>query len=183
MGYSVRTRGANLTEGPVRVIQPRSLEAGPRINLDNTDYTNPVDIDPRHLLLNNDLIFRTRGSRFEATMYQNDGVATVAASPLVVIRVTHPTLQAGFLAWFLNNDPGTRRQVDRNAANHTIPSLAGRTIAEIAVPVPPVETQNLVLEAAALGARQQEILRRLLELNEKHFNAALGQSVRRWNKE
>lgn len=183
LGYSVRTRGANLTEGPVRVIQPRSIEAGPHINLLNCDYTNPGDINPLHFLLDDDLIFRTRGSRFEATVYRSDSVATVAASPLIVIRITHPGLQASYLAWYLNNDPETRRHIDRNTVTRAIPSLNGSAVAAIRVAVPPVEVQNTVLAAAAVGAQQQDLLRRLLVLNEKYVNAALGEAVRRLNKE
>ena len=181
LGYSVRTRGANLTEGPVRVIQPRTIEAGPHINLLNCDYTNPDDINPLHFLQANDLVFRTRGSRFEAAIYRHDNVATVAASPLVVVRVKHPGLQPDYLAWYLNNDPETRRHIDRNTVTRTIPSLKGSVIAAIPVAVPPVEVQNRVLETAALGTQQQELLRRLLILNEKHINAALGEAVRRLN--
>jgi len=183
LGYSIRTRGASLTEGPVRVIQPRSLESGPLINVRNTDFADPGNSEARHLLHNDDLIFRTRGSRFEAAIYLDDGVPTVAAAPLVVVRIRHRGLCAPYLAWYLNNDPTARRHIERNSSGAAVATLSLSAIASIPIPVPPTEVQDKILVAARLVARQQEILLRLHDLVATHGKEVLGQVAWQRNQE
>lgn len=184
IGFSIRTRGANLTQGPVRVCQPRSITAGPHINVENSDYTDPASIDPDHFLRSGDLIFRTRGSRFEAALYEDDGVPTIAAAPLVVVRIRVPTLQPRYLQWFVNNDPQICSQIERLAVGAaTIPSLRRSDIAALEIPVPPAEIQNKIIAASQLVDRQCAILQRLAELTEIHGNGVLGQAARSHHEE
>ncbi len=183
LGFSVRTRGMNLTQGPVRVIQARSIESGPRINFANADFIEGGEADESHYLSLNDLVIRTRGSRFDAAVVLENTMPAVAAAPLVIVRVNTSDLAPAFLAWLINHDPETRRYLADKAKGAYVPALTLGDIESMRIPVPTLSVQRTVLEASKAVARHQEILNHLIYLYEIRMNAELGQAARRNPKE
>jgi restriction endonuclease S subunit len=177
VGYSIRTRGSSLDGGPVRAVQPRNIEAGPVINLTHTDYINPKRLDPAQLLRDGDLVFRTRGSSFNAACYADDGKATIAAAPLVVIRPKADTLNSRYLQWFLNHSPVAQAALTRKSAGAVIAAIRLSDVAALEVPVPPVATQATIVRAAELVERERAILDRLGELTEIRGHGALAEAA------
>src|ERR1700686_4144506 len=108
-GLTIRNRSEISDAGPVRLVQPRSLVAGPLIDLANTDTIEERAQLGRQLLADGDLVLRTRDSRFEAAALSGDGVATVASAPLIGLRPDRARVLPAYLQWLLNEAPEVRR--------------------------------------------------------------------------
>jgi hypothetical protein len=182
-GLTIRNRTAISDAGPVRLIQPRSIIAGPRIDLTNTDTIEGRVQLGRQLLADGDLILRTRGSRFEAAAFGGDGVATVASAPLIVLRPDPEKILPYYLQWLLNEAPEVRRALANAMRGSTVQSLNIEDLNRITVPVPPIERQRMIVEAAALSRRAAELEVRLSNLRRIRTARALTEAATQMMKE
>ena len=182
-GLTIRNRSEISDAGPVRLVQPRSLVAGPLIDLANTDTIEERAQLGRQLLADGDLVLRTRGSRFEAAAFSGDGVATVASAPLIVLRPDRARVLPAYLQWLLNEAPEVRRALANAMRGSTVQSLNIEDLNRITVPVPPIVRQQLIIQAAALSRRAAELEARLSELRKIHTASALSEAARQMTKE
>lgn len=182
-GLTIRNRSEISDAGAVRLIQPRSIVAGPLIDLANTDTIDERAQLGRQLLADGDLVLRTRGSRFEAAAFAGDGVATVASAPLIVLRPDREKVLPEFLQWLLNEAPEVRRALANAMRGSTVQSLNIEDLNRITVPVPPIERQRAIVEAAALARRAGELEARLADLRKIHTAQALSEAAREMTKE
>ena len=182
-GLTIRNRSEISDAGPVRLVQPRSIVAGPRIDLANTDTIEERVQLGRQLLADGDLVLRTRGSRFEAAAFAGDGVATVASAPLIVLRPDPETVLPAYLQWLLNEAPDVRRALANAMRGSTVQSLNIEDLNRITVPVPPIHLQRTIVEAAALSRRAAELEARLAELRKIHTARALSEAALQMTKE
>lgn len=182
-GLTIRNRSEISDVGPVRLVQPRSIVAGPLIDLANTDTIEERAQLGRQLLADGDLVLRTRGSRFEAAAFSGDGVATVASAPLIVLRPDPERVVPAYLQWLLNEAPEVRRALANAMRGSTVQSLNIEDLNRITVPVPPIVRQRLIIQAAALSRRAAELEARLSELRKIHTASALSEAARQMTKE
>lgn len=182
-GLTIRNRSEISVAGPVRLVQPRSIVGGPLIDLANTDTIEERTQLGRQLLADGDLILRTRGSRFEAAAFSGDGVATVASAPLIVLRPDPQKVLPAYLQWLLNEAPEVRRALGSAMRGSTVQSLNIEDLNRITVPVPSIERQRLITEAALLSRRAAELEARLAELRRIHTASALSEAARQMTKE
>jgi restriction endonuclease S subunit len=182
-GLTIRNRSEISDAGPVRLVQPRSIVAGPRIDLANTDTIEDRVQTGRQRLIDGDLVLRTRGSRFEAARFVSDGVPTVASAPLIVLRPSPERVSPEYLQWLLNESPEVRRAMGHSMRGSTVQALNIEDLSKIEVPLPSLERQQAIVEAARLARRAAEIEQRLSELRRLHTARALSDAAKESTKE
>lgn len=182
-GLTIRNRREISNTGSVRLIQPRSIVAGPRIDLSNTDTIEARAQLGRQLLADGDLVLRTRGSRFEAASFVSDGISTVASAPLIILRPDQERVRSDYLQWLLNESPEVRRALGNSMRGSTVQALNIEDLVKIGVPVPPIDRQRVIVDASRLARRAAEIEQRLSDLRRTHTVAALSGAARQTTKE
>ncbi len=182
-GVTIRNREEISSAAEVRLIQPRSLVSGPAIDLADTDRIARRPQLARQLLTSGDLVLRTRGSRVEAAAFLDDGVSTVASAPLIVLRPNREKVLPEYLQWTLNESPEVRRALVASMRGSTVQALNIEDLSRIEVPLPPLERQQAIVDAAALARRAGELEARLSELRKIHTANVLSEAARQLTKE
>jgi type I restriction enzyme M protein len=155
-GLTFRNPSAQLQGGPVRAIQVRSMQTGPSIALNDADYTH--DSTPEHFLREGDIVFRARGSRLEAAVWNPDGRPTVAGAPLLVITPQPEKLLPSYLAWVINSDHRVRRQLTASArGSATVQAVTAEDLRQLRVACPPLEVQQMVVGIDELQRRAGQL--------------------------
>lgn len=176
-GVTIRNRAEIGPVGRVRLIQPRSVVDGPRIDLTNVDYIGGRPQSDRQYLNGGELILRTRGSRFEAAIFAGDGKATMAAAPLIILRPDQNRVTPEYLQWLLNDAPEVRQLMARATRGSTVQALNIQDVADIAVPRPSLDRQRAIVEAAALSRRAAELERRIAQLRQTYLALVLSSAA------
>ncbi len=179
-GVTIRDAAAELqAAGDVRVISASNVEAGPTLNLTGVRYISRNNLPPESLLAPNDLIFRNRGSRFDAVTPPVDSIPSVATS-MLVLHVNPNKAVPGYLAWAINVHPIVRNTILTKAnVGSTIPSINSSELAEIKIPLPSLKVQHRIATIHDLQARIRHLEQRLHDLGEKYLTAALVRLVER----
>lgn len=180
-GVTIRDRADLLTEGAVRVIQLRSVE-GPALNLTDVDYLTRVAQVRKSQLQSGDLVVRSRG-RFAVGLYRGDDILTIAAAPLLVIRLQREELWPEYVAWFLNETPESRTHWGRSWQGTTVPAITIADLLRIELPIPPLETQRRIADAAALIRQQHQLERQLADKRRDYQNGLLAGLAKSGTKE
>ena len=173
-GLTIRNRNEITMDGRVRLIQPRSVVGGPRLDLANIDYIDERPQSDRQYLTGGELILRTRGSRFEAALFPADGIATMAAAPLIVLRPDAKRVVPEYLQWLLNESPEVRQLMERVTRGSTVQALNIEDLAKMTVPRPSLSRQRAIVEASTLSRRATELERQLSQLRKTYTALALS---------
>ncbi|MBV6516370.1 MAG: hypothetical protein HPKKFMNG_02036 [Planctomycetes bacterium] len=179
-GVTVRDAATQLQPtGEVRVISASNVEAGPTLNLVGVRFILRESVPQDSLLAPNDLIFRNRGSRFEAIAPPDDSIPSVATS-MLVLRVDPSKAAPGYLAWAINVHPVVRNTIQTKAnVGSTIPSINSSELAEIEIPLPSLKIQHRIATIHELQGRVRQLEQRLNELRDQYLTAALVRLVER----
>jgi restriction endonuclease S subunit len=174
MGYPFRSRLERVEDGNVFVIQMKDIDENSRLDVSNLIPVNLPAVKDIHRINQGDLIFRSRGRINTATLVQEPLENTVAAAPLLRLRVKKDSLMPEYLAWYINQ-PKSQTYLERQAAG-TISRMINKTaVEEMGIEIPPLERQKHIIAIARLSEREQILLRRLGEKRKIHTDALLMQ--------
>ncbi len=119
----------------------------------------------------NDVLLVSRGTSnggFRAAFVSSPQNPLVASSSLHIIRVTSDDLLPEFLCAYLNT-PQCQQQLQRIASGSTIRTLLIKNLSLLEIPIPPIKTQQSIVNLARNVTSQQKIF--------QQRNNLLGQLV------
>jgi restriction endonuclease S subunit len=118
----------------------------------------------RHLLRPGDLLFRSRGrSNGVAQVHEGIGPAVLSA-PMLLIR-PHGVLPA-YLCWYMNA-PSTQMQLAALSEGTSVRMISAEALKALDVPLPPIATQQRIVQAATLAEQEQTLLTRITALRQR----------------
>jgi restriction endonuclease S subunit len=180
-GMTIRDRDDLLAVGTVRVIQLRSFNES-TLNLDDVDYLDRAMPAKKSLLEPGDLVVRSRG-RFAVGLFAGDELPTVAGAPLLVIRLRDGVFLPEYVAWYLNETPEARAHWGRAWQGTSAPAITIADLRRIELPIPSIETQRRIAEAAALVQHQHQLERQLADKRRDYRNGLLAELAKNGAKE
>lgn len=157
-GYSFRSRLAHDPAGTLAVIQMKDLDAANNVRDDYALRVSLADSNDRHLLRPGDLLFRSRGRSYGASLVPDGIGPAVLAAPMLLIR-PHRVLPA-YLAWYLNARP-TQTELAARAAGTSVQMISAEALKALEVPVPPTAVQKQIADLAALVEKEERLLDRI----------------------
>lgn len=164
MGYPFRSRLEHDPLGDVAVIQMKDIDD---TNLLHTEEAIRVALPSgksHHMLRAGDLLFRSRG-RSNGTAQVQEGVgAAVLSAPMLLIR-PHGVLPA-YLCWYINT-PATQTLLSALAEGTSVRMISAEALRALEVPVPPLVTQEQIVQAATLAEQEQALLARIASLRQR----------------
>lgn len=126
----------------------------------------------RHLLQKGDIIFAAKGFRNYAALYQPEMGYAIASSNFIVIRPDKNLIIPEYLAWYMNH-PSNMKNLQNEARGSAIPSLTMDTLQKVAIDIPPIYTQKLILQIDALRKEEVEIRQRITDLKNSYIEQLL----------
>jgi restriction endonuclease S subunit len=150
-GHTFRLSIDTLPAGEVRVFQAKDLTA-------NSILALPAVALERHRyeLQDGDVLVSTRGT-FRAAAVELKGHRAVAASSVMVIRITSPQVLPAYLALYLNS-PSGQIQLHAAATGLTVKSITIPQFGALNIPVPPIAAQTTLALLTANITAQQTIM-------------------------
>ncbi len=175
MGYSFRSRLEAATDGDLVVIQMRDLTDDNHLDPTALARIELAEVKPRQLVASGDIIFRSRGQTYTAVLIDQDPGPTIIAAPLLRIRPREGVLPA-YLAWFINL-PATQARLASLAEGTALRMIRKQSLAELEVPLPPLECQQAIVELADLATEEQRLMARLADKRKQYMDGILMQAA------
>lgn len=129
----------------------------------------------KELLTKGDILFSSKGSRNFAVVYDGDIGPAVASTTFIVLRIS-PAYQQEvlpeYLSWFMNQ-PLAQNRMKALAKGTFIPSITMKALGDLAVDVPDLEKQRLILKISALRNEERHLYAKIEELREQLIQGKL----------
>lgn len=146
-GYPFRGKVMDDPNGEVAVVQMKDVNDGGRLDASGCLRIREEPAHGRHFLKQGDVLLQSRGAKFPAGVVDVE-IHGIAALGLHVLR-PGPELLPAYLAWVMNH-PTTRESLRGIARGSYIPFLSKADLANLEIPVPPLRTQQKIVEVATL---------------------------------
>lgn len=163
MGYSFRARLEHDPEGDVAVIQMKDIDEANLLRAEKAIRVALPKGKTHHLLREGDLLFRSRGRSNGAAMVPSDIPPAVLAAPMLLIRPRK--VLPNYLCWFINA-PSTQAQLSAHAEGTSVRMISAEALKALQIPLPPVEMQQRIVQAALLAEQEQSLLTRIASLRQ-----------------
>lgn len=169
-GYAFRGKINADEDGDVIVLQIKDVTAGP-LNL--ADALRTRGDYERHYLMSGDLLMQARGSQHPVALFAAHP-RCIAAAGLHVIRADATRVRPEYLAWFFNH-PNAQAKLKGGATSSSVPFIAKGDLEDFQVAVPPLATQDRLIEVSRLQRHESELAERLSELRRTHIDTLTWQ--------
>lgn len=178
-GVTLRGRDATrpTPEGALHFLRIGDISRDGRIARDRIIRINPAEtISPDQLLRKGDVLVASRGGRNTAAAFQLDLPDAIAGAQFFVVQPRSIVLPE-FLAWYLRSEPA-RKHFDNRRKGTYVQLIRRADLAEIDVPIPPVEVQRAVVAFSELAEQEHSLSSRLAELRSAFHSQLLLKKIR-----
>lgn len=126
-----------------------------------------------HQVLPGDILFRSRGQSTTASIIRDVPPNTIAAAPLMRIRVTAADIVIPeYLNWYLNQRPA--QAYFSNHAKGTMQMMVDKsTLENLEVAIPTLEKQKQIMTLADLMDQEQRLMQKLSDKHRQRTNSLL----------
>jgi hypothetical protein len=172
-GYPFRGKVLDDPRGTLAVVQMKDVSSVGQLHTDNYLHIKEEPAHGRHLLQLGDVLLQSRGSNYPAGAVV-DQVHGIAALGLHVLRPGKEVLPE-YLAWVMNH-PTTRGSLREIARGSYIPFLSKTDLVDFLIPVPPIPTQQRIVNVARLEREAARLESELQSLRDQ-YTAAISWHV------
>lgn len=160
-GYNFRGKVEPSPSGKTRVIQTKDISNKGVLDLLSLTPVTLEDIKEDHFLENGDIILRSRGgTNFPAATVRNLSFATVAAAPILIVRVNDQSVLPEYLTWHLNQ-PRTQGLLQMMAQSTFIPTISKAALSQLTVLLPPIRVQQAIMTLHQLVEMESQLLQEI----------------------
>ncbi|MEO5365455.1 MAG: restriction endonuclease subunit S [Magnetococcus sp. WYHC-3] len=177
MGYTFRSRFEPDSQGNVRVIQMRDIDARHRIDEAALERWSLDAVKPSLLVREGDLLLQSRGYSNTAALVPPGLDKVIASAPLMVIRADQKKLLPEYLRWFLNH-PQTQVRMTQNATGTSVRLISKAQLEDLELPLPPLKKQRRIAAVAELAEREQAILDAITSMRKAYLEEVLMRRAR-----
>jgi restriction endonuclease S subunit len=175
MGATLRGRDATHPDpnGSYRLVRIGDLSRDG--TLENQDFTRiePNESIPQGLWLRpGDVLFPNRGTRTTAIAFPIDEPRLIVGPQFFIVRPDRDRLLPEYLAWFLRS-PQAATHFDMRRKGSYVQILQRSDVAELAIPLPPLEKQRQIVAVAELALQERKLMEQLQELKWRYTNELL----------
>lgn len=163
MGVTLRGRDATrpVPSGSVHLVRIGDISQDGKWKNDEFIRIEPNEPINEDLFLRpGDVLFPNRGTRTTALAYRLDLPHTLAGAQFFVLRPDIGRVLPEYLAWFLRTEEAARYFEGRRKGTY-IQIIQRSDLAEMEMPVPPLNVQQKIVEAANLAVEERILSKRL----------------------
>lgn len=158
MGFPFRSRLEHDEAGAIAVVQMKDIDEANLLHVEGAVRVDLADVKERHLIRPGDLVFRSRGRTNSVALVSADVGAAVLAAPMLLIRPTEVLPE--YLRWYINL-PATQASLAAQAEGTSVRMISKAALEALELPVPSMQQQQSIIEAAALAATEQLLMDRI----------------------
>lgn len=179
MGYSFREKPLLMLDGGIGLIQMRDLQSKNTVNLETVDRVHVETLHEKHLVQPGDIIFRSRGQNLTPALVEGYlPEPHVVSAPLFRIRIMNEkNILPTYVMWCLVQDSAQAYFSAHRVGTHG-GMINKTTLDNLPIPVPPIETQQKIIEIANLADRESGLLKAVSEKRHALISAILQQNIK-----
>jgi restriction endonuclease S subunit len=157
-GYNFRGKVESSPGGKIRVVQTKDISNNGILDQGSLTPVILEDMKEDHFLQDGDIVLRTRGgANFPAATVRDLPFDTVAAAPILIVRVLEQSLLPEYLAWHLNQAK-IQGLLQSKAQSSYIPTINKTALLQLTVPLPPIKVQQAIAALHQLAEREIQLL-------------------------
>ena len=165
-------------EAEIKYLQARHFSRDGNYLDSAFDELTLTDKSRKHLLMDGDILFSSRGLINFATVYKKDMGLAIASSTFSVIRLETNNFLPEYIKWYLNH-PSTLASIRLNSMGTAVQLVTLSQLKEIVIPCTSIEEQKIIIEIDKLSKQERVITQQLLELKQKQINYLLLNKIRK----
>ncbi|WP_107669204.1 restriction endonuclease subunit S [Cyanothece sp. BG0011] len=165
-GYPLKSQEKANSQREIKVIYMSDIDENNVINWHNLETVEINNLDNRHLLKHNDILFCSRGVTNKVAMVSNPPDGVISATPLTVIRPHSTLVNPAYLTWYLNH-PRTQYEISRFAKGTSLLMISKEDLGKLNITLPPLSKQQLILEIQELNLKEQQIIQDMAHKKQK----------------
>lgn len=174
-GHPIRDAVRDMPGGEVAVVQIKNVDAATGVDwpaVARTKLTGRRDPD---WLRSGDVIFSARGQRNVAVCVEQPPPKAVCSPHFFLIRVKeNKTVLPEFVAWQMNL-PNAQQYFAQSATGSYIKSIRRAVLESLALLVPTLERQKLLVRLAKAAQHEKQILQQLIENRRQELDLLAGE--------
>ena len=131
------------------------------------------------LLKKNDVLFMAKGVNNLALAYDPKTYgALIPSTAFLIISNSNSGVLPGYIAWYINQPPA-QQYLKAQAKGSSPPSITVKTLGELEIHIPDIETQKIILKIHDLRMREKQLKSDIEHLKEKILNHQLSKAIRK----
>ena len=170
-GISFRSGVEVAAEGNLRLVQMRDL-SDHLVSLKSAvsiDYTvKKID----NLIRPGDILFRARGQKPTAAIYEGREGQAIMAAPLLLVRPNTEFVFPRYLLWWLNQ-PRSQYYFASHAEGSAVQMISRRCLERLEVALPPLDRQRTIAAYFNLAEREGKLLGSIQRQRASHAHVVL----------
>ena len=166
VGYPSKGTIRNEKNGTHFIIQAKDIDFNGKISENDLIQFIPDRNPDLYLINKDDILFQARGSLHVAVYIDQDISRSIASSTFYVIKTKSRELRPGYLSWWLNQ-PSAQSFFKSEGSATVISFVSKSTLSQIMIPLPSIDVQIKIEHIKQLLQKEQELMKRLIELREK----------------
>lgn len=163
MGATLRGRDATrpVPSGSVHLVRIGDISQDGTLLNDGFVRIEPNEpVNEDLFLRQGDVLFPNRGTRTTALAYRLDLPRTLAGAQFFILRPDVGRVLPEYLAWFLRTEEAARYFEGRRKGTY-VKIIQRSDLAEMEMPLPPMNVQQKIVEAANLAVEERSLSERL----------------------
>jgi len=163
MGATLRGRDATrpVPSGSVYLVRIGDISQDGTLLNDGFVRIEPNEpVNEDLFLRQGDVLFPNRGTRTTALAYRLDLPRTLAGAQFFILRPDVGRVLPEYLAWFLRTEEAARYFKGRRKGTY-VKIIQRSDLAEMEMPLPPMNVQQKIVEAANLAVEERSLSERL----------------------
>lgn len=175
MGVTLRGRDATraVEAGSCRLVRISDISQDGTWSNEVFASIEPAErIREEQFLKSGDVLFPNRGTRTTAIAYRLGETRALAGAQFFVLRPDVSKVLPEYLAWFLRTEQAARHFEERRKGTY-VQIIQRSDLAEMTIPLPPLEKQRKIVEVAALVVEERVLMERLAAMKAKLINGQL----------
>ncbi len=160
-GFTARGRLDPAEHGNILALQLRDVAANGTIDFNNLTRIYLDAIPEKYLVRAGEVVFRSRSASMSAAVIDAPlPLPALAVLPLMILRPDPQVLSGAYLAWVINQEPA-QRYFEESAQGTSLRMVSRSSLENLEIAVPGLETQERILQIAALAEQERDLADRL----------------------
>ena len=135
----------------------RDVDDSGELKLQNLKRVEDVKPNNSHLAAAGDIVFRSRGTPFMATVVPEVHEDLLVAAPMIRVHVNREFVLPEYLVWFINGAYGAA-YFKEFATGSGIPLVSKGVLEQMPIKLPDLKAQQIITDLVKLGRKEHEIL-------------------------
>ena len=166
LGAFFRSRVQAAADGNLQLIQMRDLGSDHLVHLEGAMRINYASTKTDCLARPDDILFRSRGQKYTAAIFEGHEEPAVVAAPLLLVRPNKAKVVPRYLLWWLNQ-PSSQHYFTSHAEGSAVQMISRRCLENLEVVLPPLDRQLSLAAYFDLAEREKTLLRDIQRLRAK----------------